>query len=262
MSDRHPDAEALFFKHLDVINRLAAIMCARHGIRGADAEDLAAWVRIKLMEDDYAVLRRFQGRSELRTYLAAVVARYVVSYLRQMKGEWRTSAAAERLGAPAIDLERLVLRDGYTVQQAGEVLRTAGRTTLSDAELARLVAALPSRTPLRPEEPQPSVVLNSAPGRSRADERIVAAESDARRTVLIDALGQALGDLEPEEQLIVMLHFGDGHSVAEVARALHLEQKPLYRRVERLRNRLRAALEGAGLREDEVRNLLFESESL
>lgn len=257
-----PAAEALFFEHLDVINRLASIMCARHGIRGADAEDLAAWVRIKLMEDDYAVLRRFGGHSELKTYLAVVVARYVVSYVRQIKGEWRTSAAAARLGAPAIDLERLVLRDGHTVQQAGEVLRTARRTTLSDAELARLLARLPIRSPLRPEEPQPDAVLNATADGSRADELVVAAESEARRAVMIKALGQALGELDPEEQVIVTLHFGDGHTVAEVARALRLEQKPLYRRVERLRNRLRAALEGAGLREDEVRNLLFESESL
>ncbi|HEX6367593.1 MAG TPA: sigma-70 family RNA polymerase sigma factor [Longimicrobium sp.] len=254
-------AEALFLEHLGWIDRAAFIACARHGVSGAEAEDFASWMRMKLMEDDYAVLRGFRGEAGLKTYLATVVARNFFSYVRMHRGEWRSSAAAERLDPPARDLERLVHRDGYTVQQAGEVLRTAGLTTLSDAELARLLGDLPVRSPLRPVELQWDEVLNATPGGSHADERVVAAESETRRTEIMNALRWALGELEPEDRLIARMHFGEGRTIAQVARALNLDQKPLYRRVQRLRTRLRTLLETAGLREEDVQGPLFEPES-
>jgi RNA polymerase sigma factor (sigma-70 family) len=254
-------AEALFLEHLEWINRAASIACARQNVRGDEAEDFTSWVRMKLMEDDYAVLRKFRGESAVKTYLASVVARSFFDYARTHRGEWRSSAAAERIGEAAKDLERLVYRDGYTLQQAGEKLRTAGRTTLSDAQLARLLEQLPRRTPLRPVEVQPDAVLDATEGDSRADERVVAAERRTQRAEVMKALGQALEELEPEERLIVRMHFRDGLTLAAVARALGLEQKPLYRRVERLRIRLRTLLEDAGLREDDVRGPFLESES-
>jgi RNA polymerase sigma factor (sigma-70 family) len=260
MSDSRRNAEALFLQHLPWIDRVASMACAQHGVWGNEADEFASSVRVKLMEDDYAVLRRFRGEANLKTYLASVVVRYFFSYLRGLRGEWRPSAAAERLGPPASDLERLVFRDGYTLQQAGEVLRTAGRTTLSDVELARLLASLPVRAPLRPVELQADAVLDTAPGAFRADDRIVAAEAATQRDRVMKALDRALQQLEPEDQLIVRMHFIDGLTLANVARALNLEQKPLYRRLDRLRGRLRGLMEGSGLRNDDVRGVLPEPE--
>jgi RNA polymerase sigma factor (sigma-70 family) len=154
-----------------------------------------------------------------------------------------------------------VLRDGYTVQQAGELLRTAGRTALTDAELARLLPDLPLRNPLRPVELHQDGVLDAAAGGSRADDLVIAAEAETQRVEVMKALHRALEQLEPEDRLIVRMHFADGRTLAEIARGLSLEQKPLYRRVDRLRTRLRALLGSAGLRADDVRAVLHEPES-
>ena len=51
------------------------------------------------------------------------------------------------------------------------------------------------------------------------------------------ALSVALSCLSPQDQIMVRLHFGEGLSIADVARALHLEQKPLYRQLERCSGR-------------------------
>jgi RNA polymerase sigma factor for flagellar operon FliA len=255
------DPEAVFLAHLDWIDRVASIACGKHGVWGSEAEDFSGWVRMKLMEDDYAVLRNFKGGSELKTYLASVVTRQFFTYLRMQGGRWRPSAAAERLGPPVRDLEILMRRDRYTLEEAGEKLRTAGVTTLSNTELARLLAQLPERPPLRPVQVDPELVLGSKANASRADERVTAAETEARRDEMMGALGQALEQLELEEQVIVKMHFADGYTLADVARALGLEQKPLYRRVERLRARLKSFLEGAGLRGEDVRGLLYEMEA-
>ena len=61
--------------------------------------------------------------------------------------------------------------------------------------------------------------------------------------------------------MIMRMHFADGFSVADVARALGLEQKPLYRRLERLRKLLRTYLEAEGIDGAEVREALSQQEA-
>jgi RNA polymerase sigma factor for flagellar operon FliA len=253
--------EALFLEHLSWIDKVASAACSKHGVWGDEAEDFITSMRIKLMENDYAILRKFRGTSQLKTYLAAVIVRYFYEFERTRRGRWRSSAVAERLGTPARELEMLVHRDGYALEEAGEKLRAAGRTTLSDAELARLLKRLPPHAPLRSVEVGAAPLLETAPDASRTDERMTAAGADTRRREMRDALEVAMNQLDPEEQLIVRMHFADGHSVADVARALRLEQKPLYRRLDRLRARLRVLLESEGLRQDDVRGVLSEHEA-
>lgn len=242
------NSEALFLEHLGLIERVAAIVCRQHGIWGADAEDFAASVKVKLMENDYAALRGYRAEAKMGTYLSAVATRHLHDLVREKKGRWRPSAAAERLGPPAGELEALVFRDGYRLDQAGELLRTAGRTSLTDRELARLLERLPPRAPLRPREVPAEAALGTAQDPSRADERVAASEAEARRERIDGALRRALAKLTSEEQIIVRMHLVDGKTVADVARALGLEQKALYRRVDRLRALLREHLgqEGVG----------------
>jgi DNA-directed RNA polymerase specialized sigma24 family protein len=56
-----------------------------------------------------------------------------------------------------------------------------------------------------------------------------------------------MAQLAPEDQMIVRMHFVDGRSLADVSRTLGLEQKPLYRRVKKLRETLRKFVEAEGI---------------
>lgn len=253
--------EAIVVENLAHIQKSATVAARQFGLHGDDAEDFASWVKIRLMEDDYAVIRKFRGESGIRTYLTTVILRMLFAYSRELRGRWRPSAAAERLGPPADELERLVHRDGYSLPQASEKLRTEGRTALTDRELAELFAQLPHRQPLRPTEISSESLLDDAEGASRADERVTAAEARAERRNLLARIGRALAQLTPEDQAIVRLHFQENLSVADVARALNLEQKPLYRRIPRLRERLRELLKREGISEAAVRALLQQENS-
>lgn len=260
---RMPDllnAEAVFLEHLGTIDRAAAKAARRYGLWGEDAEDFVAWVRFKLMEQDYVVFHKFRGDADWKTYLTTVVLRLASGYSRERRGRWRPSAAAERHGPPAPQLEMLVHRDGLTVPQAGETLRTAGATELSNIELARLLATLPERLPMRPVEVTSEPVLESEPGPSRADAGVDGWEEDAWRGGVVDALRRVMERMPREDALIVMWHFGEGRSIADVARALGIEQKPLYRRVPKLREALRVDLEREGVSAQEVRDLLDREE--
>jgi RNA polymerase sigma factor for flagellar operon FliA len=99
-------------------------------------------------------------------------------------------------------------------------------------------------------------MIESAPAADRADRAVGTAELDRQRTGMIAALFKVMEQLPPEERHILRMRFADGRSVADVARALRLEQKPLYRRIDQLRARLRVDLERFGVTAEDVRELL------
>lgn len=247
-------AEALFLENLGWIERVAASLCRRHGIAGDEAEDVVAWVRTLVMEDDYVVLRKFRGESTVTTYLTVAVSLLFREHRIRERGRWRPSAAAQRLGHAAVRLETLVLRDGYRLDEAGAVLRSAGTTDLSDRELSALLAGLPPRGPLRPVEVgAEALAAEHAPGAGDPAEK---AEAEAERAAAEQALARALEGLPAADRVVVRLRYWEGLSVADVARGLGVPQKPLYRTLERALKRLRAELQRAGVSRERVVALL------
>ena len=136
------ELEALLTNNLGWVDRVAASVCRRHGLDPDESDEFAGWARMRLVEDDYAVLRKFRGESAITTYLTVVVTMLFRDYRVSRWGRWRPSAAAKRQGDLAVRLETLVYRDGYRVDQAGEMLRAARHTDLPDRELVRLLATL------------------------------------------------------------------------------------------------------------------------
>ena len=87
-------------------------------------------------------------------------------------------------------------------------------------------------------------------------------EGAVNRQELATALRQAIDTLEGDDRLIVRLRFLEGMTTADIARTLGLEQRPLYRRLERLLRDLRSGLEERGFNAARVEELLgFESSS-
>lgn len=250
----------MFLDHLEAIERIVASLCRRHGLRGDDAEDFASWTKLRLIEDDYAVFRKFRGESLITTYLTMVVAMLFRDYRVQKWGRWRPSAAAQRHGRLAVRLETLVYRDGYRLNQAAELLRTSGETDLSERELAALLAELPPRGPVRPVDVGPEA-LEGVPADTGADEGVLSQQAEAERRAADQALTRAIERLPSEDRLILRMRFWNGMSVADIARGLGLPQKPLYRRIDHVLAQLRRYLEAAGISREQARNLLGEPES-
>jgi RNA polymerase sigma factor for flagellar operon FliA len=228
-------AERLFLEHLSWINRVAQMNAVHYGLLREEAEDFMSMIRMKIMDDDYGIIRRHRGESTLKTYLATVVVRQLHDYLRERRGRWRPSPSATRLGPLAVHLEALVYRDGYTISQAITKLQTAGYDVPDERELFRLFRELPQREALRPKEVRVDPLLTDP---ENADTPFREAETERRLEERRKALERALSSLSAEDQVIVRLHFVEGLTLADVSRALNLEQKPLYRRVSRLRTSL------------------------
>lgn len=245
----------LIEEHLPEIEAITDAVCRRRGMVGDEADDFRSWVLERLVDGDAAILRKFRGDSSMRTYLVVVINNLFRDHLVRLRGKWRPSAQARRLGATAVALEELLHRKGRTLGEAERELRSRGVCDLTTRQLAELAALLPRREPLRPTRAGP-LELARVPARTAADGDVERTEVEDRRDEVLSALGDALDDLPPEDRLIVRLRFLEGRSVADVSRALGLDQKPLYRRVNGLLRQLREYLENRDVTVSTVAALL------
>jgi RNA polymerase sigma factor (sigma-70 family) len=257
MMDRD-ECETTFLANLEWMRQAMGTVCRRRGMLGADAEDFVSWATCKLLEDDYAVLRQFRGESSVRTYLSVVIVTLHRSYRAQYWGRWRPSAAARREGALGTRLETLLYRDGCAFREAVEILRTSsGGARLDERRLAALSRSLPARAVRRTGEG--AQALEELPGEETSDGGVLSAETEAECGAMNAALDAALATLPAVDRLVVRLRFWEGLTVADIARALGLPQKPLYRRLERALRALRRTLESSGLSSTEVRGYLYDA---
>jgi RNA polymerase sigma factor for flagellar operon FliA len=206
---------------------------------------------IKLIEDDYAVFRLFQGRSNIKTYLTVVIKRLLLDYQDHIWGKWRPSAEAERLGRVAIELERLLVREERPFGEACQILWGEG-VTMSEAELRDLSAKLPPRSLRRfvgEEKLQSEASRDPLP-----DEQFEQKEWSADWRRITAKLLRALATLPAEDQLLVRMR--TEFKVADIARLRKMEQKPLYRRLEKIYEKLRKELERLGAPRQDIENLL------
>ena len=238
------DPRQLYVEHLDDINRIAESLCRRNGIRGADAEDFASDVRLKLLQDDYAVLRKHRGTCSITTFLTVVIANMFRDHRIKMWGKWRSSAEAKRRGEVAVLVEAAIYRDGQTFDEACNALSRNGHVKLDRAELRKIVSELPHRIPRRVDD---GARVDDIPSQSGADDGVLDRERDERLQAAKEALNRAVAQLAPEDRLIIRMHYFEGLSVADVARGVGIEQKPLYPRLKRLLAELCTRLKGDGI---------------
>jgi RNA polymerase sigma factor (sigma-70 family) len=236
------------------VDRVVAFIARRNGLGAADREELGSIVRLRLVENDHNILRRFEGRSRFETYLTTVVQRIFLDERIRRWGKWRPSAEARRLGPLAVRLQELMGRDGLPADQAIEVLRAAHGPGDSRDELRRLAQRIPVPSPRRfvGEDALEGLATSGEEaerGAREKEERRAASDAEAHLT-------RALAGLTSEERLLVKMRFQDSFTVAEIAIALRLPVKPLYRRFEALLSGLRRALESAGLTAPEIASLL------
>jgi len=236
--------EELFRQNLKLIDHVVSGVCRRSGLHDEDAEDFASTVRIALMENGYAVLRGYEERSSLGTFLTIVVQRLLVRERRRTWGRWSSSAEAERLGDAAVLLEKLMLRDGRPLDEAVPIVRAVD-PSLDVAGVRELAARLPARAP------RPRLVALSdhhdVAASEPADARLREAEARKASARAGRAVRQTLATLPVEDRMLVRFRFGAGLSIADIARLLGVPQRPLYRRVESLLRQFRQALEREGL---------------
>ena len=244
----HP--RELLEANLGVVERAVAAVCPAASISGADAEDFASSVKVALLENDGAIVRQWQGRSSFATYVTVVVRRLLVDHQRA-QGRWYPSAAAQRQGEAAVLLERLLVRDRRSVDEAFATVLDA-HPHLDRSQLAAMAALFPERAVrARLVALDAEKDVEEVPGGAWADERVMELDLLRRARRASEIMQSAMREMSEEDRLILRLRFAKDVSVADIARVLGVPQRPLYRRIDALLATLRRTLErgGAGARE-------------
>jgi RNA polymerase sigma factor (sigma-70 family) len=244
----------LFEANLPLVERAIARVCRDCGLTGADAEDFASSARIALMANDCAILRQYQGRSSLASYLTIVIRRLLVDQRRAV-GRWVPSSEARRHGTAGLLLEHLLHRDGRSLRDAVAIAAERHRE-LTHEQLERIAAGLPDRVPRVRFVEFAEGSEDRFAAVATADERVADLDRRRRGDGASATIREAMSAMTAEDRLILRLRFVKERSIADIARALQREQRPLYRRIEALLGVLRHALERAGFEAAAIADLI------
>jgi RNA polymerase sigma factor (sigma-70 family) len=225
----------------------------RSGLPDHEADEFLSWAVYKLVDNNYRMLAEWRGRSSFSTYLMVVLANLMRDYRIHVWGKWRASAAARRQGPEAVLLERLLVRDSLSLDEAIRTMQTTYGVPLRSLELERIAAGLPWRAERHHvgEEELHRIAVDG-----RVEERVELQELARTAARLRAVLPPLLRELSAESRLLLKLHYRDGLNMAAISRVLGRPQKELYRVRDRCLKKLRRHLEEAGLGADEVGALI------
>jgi len=249
------DWERYFLDNLPLINSATAYVCGKYGLTGADEEDFRSVVMIKLIEDDYAVLRKFENRAALKTYLIIVIKRLYADQMIHETGKWRPSVRARQGGEPAILLERLISRDGVGEAEALAIVRQK-YPELDSHALEALPSSIVRRRVQRAEEVERTEEMPEPASGISAEDELLTNEREMVECRTNAIVNQELGSFPAEDRLVMELRYLDGMKVSAIASRLKLDQKQLYRRIDRLCAKLKKALDFAGIKSSDIRDML------
>jgi RNA polymerase sigma factor (sigma-70 family) len=245
--------QRLLVDHLALVDQIVRTTGRRRHLAAAELEDFSGFVRLRLIENDYAILRKFQNRSSLWTYLSAVIERLSLDYCAEKWGRWRSSAMAERLGPAAVVLERLVSRDGHTLEEALELIRTNHSLGVAKADLLKIWAQLPQRTRTTDVGEEAAAAI---PSPRTSEENVDAAELHKKIERIDQVLQAALEQLPAQERVLLGLRFDQDLSMVQIAKLTGSSVPTLHRRLEKAVTMLRASLSRVGLDRQEVIELI------
>lgn len=249
-----PDGRELLIDNLDLIGHVITFTCRRHHLQVADAEEFRSIVTLRLVENDYGILRKFEGRSKFSTFINIVIQRMFLDYRIQTWGKWHSSAEAMRLGSDAVLLERLTIRDGNSLDEAFAILQRS-QPDLTRDQVEDMARRLPHRAP-RPRHVPVDQIDSEAAQRNDIEEAMFDADQRKTSQQISRAMSRIISELHDDDRRIFELRFGCGMTVAQIARSLHLDQRRLYRRMERTFRAVRVLLERDGIVSRDVLDLI------
>ncbi len=248
------EPEQFFLDHLPLIEQIIASTGRRKGLDTAAIEELDAEVKLRLVDNDYAVLRAFQERSSFATYISAVVARILLDLRNHEWGKWHASAEAERAGAVAVDLEQHLYRDSRSLDEAYEEL-VRQHPEVTRQEVDALYARLRQRVRRRMVELEAASTVEAA-GDAESVDRAETAQK------LSDVIGQQIEKLPEDDQLLLRLRFDMEMTIPQIAQSLPADEQWLYRRLYKIFKCLRSALKQADIAWRDVTDLIGEDRVL
>ncbi|MEM8964159.1 MAG: sigma-70 family RNA polymerase sigma factor [Acidobacteriota bacterium] len=255
MSKTRALGERLFILHFNRIEQAIHAVARWKCLSADERDELYSLTMLKIILDDFAVLRKYLGRSSWQSYLTVVVQRVLLDFRVAKWGRWRPSTKAKRLGPLGVWLDRRIHRDDLEPKMAIRELRDQGLG--SPEELERLVAQLPHRPRRRFVSSEHLATLRCEPTN---DTSVYAHEHRVLARELKKALLVALRDLPEDDRKLVERRYVKAETVKAIADHYQLDARRLYRRYEQILRTLRRRLSELGVVWRDVKEILDSSD--
>ncbi len=257
MENQRTFGRLIFDRQFDHVVRLIDTTARRQRLSQDERDDLYSNVMMRVIDDDYAILRAFRHRSSWRTYLAVIIQRVLLDHRTKEWGRWRPCVRAKRLGPSAIWLDQKINRDGFGPDEAVAALSSRDPNT-DVSEIQQLADQIPRRG--KRKLVRQEACLEQLSDGVRADNRVQTEALHRTWGHLRFGLKSAFRELPPADLELLRLRFGHGWTVRRIAKGLNVAPRPLYSRFDRITGLLRRILERRGLVWEEVRDVLGTSD--
>jgi len=231
-------------------------ICIRHDIDDEEAEEFAAYVKYRLVEDDYKIIRKFKGISHIKTYLHTVISRIFLDEKRKQQGRWRSSKKAQNMGEAAVRLEELIYKYNYTFDEAYEVLKINYKLTLDKNEAYDMALKL-KRKKAKDIKIEGEELLVNIPSRGlRPDEALhkkKLIEIQGQIETIIDAMRQRLS---AEDRLILKMRFEDNLKVSVIAKVLMRNRNDIDKGIKSILGELKEGILRKGININDVMDVI------
>ena len=245
------DYEHVLTNNVDLIDHIVTSIARRRRLSAVDTDELRSATYLRLIDNDYALLRHFRGNSKLGTYLTVVIDRICIDFCAQRSGRRRPTAVARRLGPVAIALERMVFRDGFTFNEAAETLKACDVVSGTRTELYELLWRLwPGQ--LRRHQ---SYSLCDTEGWGNA-ETFTSREGEEGLERIRSTLLQVVGSLSERNRTLLDLRFGRDLPISAIAALLHENNSVVRRQLQRLVTELKRQLRDADITASDVNQIV------
>lgn len=247
------DFESLFLSNLQIIERIARSVSRRHGFGSDELDDFCSHVKTKFLDNDYSVLKKFQGRCSLPLYIKTVIHRLCIDYEIARKGKWRPSGTAQKLGSLAVQLEELLYKKHHSFDEACQILSSRQGVDLQPEMLHQLAQKLPKRWGKTTVRLVPIDAVGG-PGLITSTEA-----PDPKMEESVQILSQVLRDfiqgLSGADRLILKMRFEDDFTFEEIARLLKKKKLQIYWRLRKILSDLQKELQSRSLSRDRIREI-------
>jgi RNA polymerase sigma factor (sigma-70 family) len=218
-----------------------------------DALKLFNRVVDKLREDDHKILRNFQGRAKLTTYLTTIISFQAIDLIRQRRGRNQERERAKKAGKSAELIYNLVFKEERGERDAYGELKISEDFEGSYEEFSELVSTIRGKSakvldlssgdlPVKQGFRLKDKDSFEIPDRMADPELIYLKEN--RQARIQKVVAEVVAGLSGEQQMLLRMRYPKSYSkqpmqINEIADILNLSKKAVYNRLERILKKCR-----------------------
>lgn len=256
----------------DIVNRhleFIEIQCRKalgwdkQGKDPGDNETLELNNRVldKLRENNFKILRKFQGKAKISTYITAVIARQAVDFLREKKGRKRTKERAAKHGQLGEVVYEKIIKAGQPVAHAYKEMQTEYGYGGSLQDIEVMLDKIKGSARPKGLETIPAGYQNPDSGEiivpDPHDTPEQLAIESGRMEKIKETVAHIVAGLSGEERLILRMRFPIDEDekpkeIDQIAKLLGTSKKAVYHRITRILKKCRDLSVHSGVKGNDI----------